>query len=72
MNRELKEVAEVLGLDATLTTYVARHTFATTLNWKDVSVEVISQRMGHKSIATTRAYLKRLPNKVLDTVDELL
>ena len=72
VNRELKEVAEVLGLDATLTTYVARHTFATTLNWKDVSVEVISQRMGHKSIATTRAYLKRLPNKVLDTVDELL
>ena len=41
-------------------------------SWKDVSVEVISQRMGHKSIATTRAYLKRLPNKVLDTVDELL
>jgi integrase/recombinase XerD len=72
VNRELKEVAEVLGLDANLTTYVARHTFATTLNWKDVSVEVISQRMGHKSIATTRAYLKRLPNKVLDTVDELL
>lgn len=72
VNRELKEVAEVLGLDATLTTYVARHTFATTLNWKDVSVEVISQRMGHKSITTTRAYLKRLPNKVLDTVDELL
>jgi len=72
VNRELKDVADVLGLDATLTTYVARHTFATTLNWKDVSVEVISQRMGHKSIATTRAYLKRLPNKVLDTVDELL
>lgn len=72
VNRELKEVAEVLGLDTNLTTYVARHTFATTLNWKDVSVEVISQRMGHKSISTTRAYLKRLPNKVLDTVDELL
>lgn len=72
VNRELKEVAEVLGMDSTLTTYVARHTFATTLNWKDVSVEVISQRMGHKSIATTRAYLKRLPNKVLDSVDELL
>jgi integrase/recombinase XerD len=72
VNRELKEVAEVLGMEANLTTYVARHTFATTLNWKDVSVEIISQRMGHKSIATTRAYLKRLPNKVLDTVDELL
>ena len=72
VNRDLKEVAEVVGIDAALTTYVARHTFATTLNWKDVSVEVISQRMGHKSIATTRAYLKRLPNKVLDTVDELL
>jgi len=72
VNRELKEVAGVLGLETNLTTYVARHTFATTLNWKDVSVEVISQRMGHKSIATTRAYLKRLPNKVLDTVDELL
>jgi integrase len=72
VNRGLKEVAEVLGLDANLTTYVARHTFATTLSWKDVPVEVISQRMGHKNIAYTRRYMKRLPNKVLDAVDELL
>lgn len=71
-NRRLKEVASILGIENNLTTYVARHTFATTLNWKDVPVEVISQRMGHKTTATTQRYLKRLPNKVLDEVDQLL
>lgn len=72
VNRQLKEVAEVLDIDTHLTTYVARHTFATTLSWNDVPVEVISQRLGHKDIATTQRYMARLPNKVLDEVDAIL
>lgn len=72
MNNELKEVATVLALDVPLTTYVARHTFATTLKRKGVGIDIISESMGHENISTTRAYLKRFGSEVLDAADQLL
>lgn len=72
VNKELKEVAAVLGLDVPLTTYVARHTFATTLKRKGVGIDVISESMGHENVSTTRAYLKRFGSEVLDEADKLL
>lgn len=72
MNKELKEVAAVLGLDVPLTTYVARHTFATTLKRKGVGIDIISESMGHENVSTTRAYLKRFGSEVLDEADKLL
>lgn len=64
-NLELKEAAEVVGITVPLTSYVARHTFATTLKRKGVDVLVISESMGHESVNTTRAYLKRFGSEVL-------
>jgi len=72
VNKELKEVAAVLGLDVSLTTYVARHTFATTLKRKGVGIDIISESMGHENVSTTRAYLKRFGSEVLDEADKLL
>lgn len=72
MNLELKEAAEVVGITVPLTSYVARHTFATTLKRKGVDVAVISESMGHQSMNTTRAYLKRFGSEVLDAADQLL
>lgn len=71
-NLELKEAAEVVGITVPLTSYVARHTFATTLKRKGVDVSVISESMGHESVNTTRAYLKRFGSEVLDAADQLL
>ena len=71
-NLELKEAAEVVGITVPLTSYVARHTFATTLKRKGVDVAVISESMGHESVNTTRAYLKRFGSEVLDAADQLL
>lgn len=72
LNLELKEAAEVVGITVPLTSYVARHTFATTLKRKGVDVAVISESMGHESVNTTRAYLKRFGSEVLDAADQLL
>ncbi|MBS1580815.1 MAG: site-specific integrase [Bacteroidetes bacterium] len=72
MNLELKEAGDIVGITVPLTSYVARHTFATTLKRKGVDVAVISESMGHESINTTRAYLKRFGSEVLDAADTLL
>ena len=61
-----------MGIDVPLTSYVARHTFATTLKRKGVDIAVISESMGHESVNTTRAYLKRFGSEVLDAADQLL
>jgi integrase len=71
-NSDLKEVASALGIQVPLTSYVARHTFATTLKRKGVDLAVISESMGHESVNTTRAYLKRFGSEVLDAADQLL
>lgn len=72
LNADLKEAAALVSIDANLTSYVARHTYATTLKRKGVDVGVISEALGHESTATTKAYLKRFGSDVLDVTDSLL
>lgn len=57
MNDHMKVIAGKLGINANLTTYVARHTFSTVLKRSGASMEYISESLGHSSLATTRAYL---------------
>lgn len=62
VNRDLKELAQQAGIDETITTYVARHTFATTLKRQGVSTSKISELMGHDSEKTTQTYLDSFEN----------
>lgn len=71
-NDGLKEIAEILGINATLTTYVSRHTFATTLKDKGVNVAIISECLGHADLSTTEVYLKKFEQSKLDEVSSLL
>jgi integrase/recombinase XerD len=71
-NSDLKSIAKILKININLTTYVARHTYATTLKRKGFSTEVISEALGHSEIATTKAYLEKFSNDVLDNADEVL
>jgi site-specific recombinase XerD len=57
INPSLKKAAELSGINANLTTYVARHSFATVLKNSGVNVELISETLGHSDIATTQIYL---------------
>jgi len=56
-NRQLKELAAHLGIQENLTTYVARHTWATLAYHNGVDVGVVSQGMGHHTEEITRTYL---------------
>lgn len=57
VNRELRHLADELEINADLTTYVARHSFATILKRSGVDIGLISELMGHADITTTKIYL---------------
>ena len=66
VNSKLKLVAEKAGVNAMLTMYVARHSWASIARSQNVPLAVISEGMGHGSEKTTRIYLASLDNCVID------
>ena len=71
-NLQLKEIAEICGINKTLSSYVARHSFANCMKQKGVATDIISESLGHQNMAVTQAYLKELDSSVLDEAVELL
>lgn len=72
VNKSLKTIAEMIGLPVKLTTYVTRHAWATIAKSKNVPVNVISDALGHDSIATTQIYLASIDTSVIDQANELI
>ena len=73
INRNLGSLGKELGLAHPLTTYVARHTWATLVEACGTATAIISQSLGHSSERVTRTYMKGLPSHVIDDVnDEML
>jgi integrase len=77
-NKYLKRIAKNLNIDKKITTYTARHSFATMLKNSNVSVEAISEMLGHKDIKTTESYLnsfekdtKRKASNLLMDLDKI-
>ncbi|MBQ7894533.1 MAG: site-specific integrase [Alistipes sp.] len=66
VNRELKTLGEQIGLGMPLTTYVARHTFATVLKRSGVNIAIISESLGHSDLSTTQIYLDSFENSQID------
>lgn len=67
INRELHTIAKELNLNGDVTTYVARHTFATVLRKSGVDIGIISQSLGHQDIQTTQIYLDSFDNAQVDS-----
>ena len=57
INDHLKEIGNELKLSETLTTYVARYSWGTSLMRKGVSLAYVSKGYGHTSFTTTEGYL---------------
>jgi integrase len=65
-NLKLKEIAKLVNIDTRLSSYVARHSFATILKMSGTSIEKISEMMGHADVSITMSYLKEFSNEDLD------
>ena len=66
VNINLKTLSAMIGLKTPLTTYVARHTFATVLKRSGVNIAIISESLGHSDLATTQIYLDSFENSQID------
>lgn len=66
INKSLKAVGEELNLPIDLTTYVARHTYATVLKRSGVNTSIISESLGHSSEKVTQIYLDSFENSQID------
>lgn len=56
INRRMKTIGESLGY-GNISTYSARHSFASVLKHNSVNIAFISESLGHSDLATTSAYL---------------
>ena len=61
-NKDLKQIAELAEINMNLSTYVARHSFATILKNSGVNIALISEALGHSDLSTTQIYLDSFEN----------
>lgn len=64
-NSHLKLVAQMLGEDVSLSSYVARHSWASNMHEMNMPLSIISQGLGHDSELTTQIYIKSLENNIV-------
>ena len=72
VNIKLKKIGEQLGLEISLTTYVARHAWASIAKSKNIPISTISEAMGHDSETTTRIYLASLDTTLVDKANSIV
>jgi transposase len=72
INRHLKKIAVVADIEVPLTTYTARHTWATLARDYGAPISVISAGLGHTSEEMTRVYLKDFDVFMLNQVNSIV
>ena len=72
INRHLRRIAGMTNIKVPLTTYTARHTWATLAYDYGAPVSVISAGLGHTSEEMTRVYLKEFDVSLLDKVNSMV
>ena len=70
-NEALKEIGQFLISPIQLTTYMARHSYATLCLSMGVPIETISQTLGHRSISTTQIYADITRTKINEDMTNL-
>lgn len=66
VNRNLKRLGELAGIEKEITFHMARHSLAFHLKQKQVSVHTIKDTLGHADTKTTEDYLEQLDDEYLD------
>ena len=69
-NQKLMLLGKLMGMEGKLSSYTARHTWATTAYHCEIHPGIISEAMGHSSITVTETYLKPFHNKKIDEANK--
>lgn len=71
-NYQLSALKEKTGMESHLSTYTARHTWATMAYYCEIHPGIISEAMGHSSISVTETYLKPFHDKKIDDANQIV
>jgi len=71
-NSRLGKIGKKLNFPIHLSTYVARHSWATIAKREGIPTAVISEGLGHETERTTQIYLDSFENNVLDDANDLI
>ena len=55
-NRGVKSILKKIGIKRNISFHCFRHTFATLLSYRGVSITTVQKLLGHKSVKTTQIY----------------
>ncbi|KAB3899957.1 tyrosine-type recombinase/integrase, partial [Bacteroides uniformis] len=69
-NQRLAVLRQCLGMQSALSSYAARHTWATMAYHCEIHPGIISEAMGHSSITVTETYLKPFSNRKIDEANQ--
>lgn len=69
-NQHLHTLSEMLQLHTPLTSYVARHSWATTAKKEGIAISVISESLGHKSEKVTHVYLASFDDNAMSLANQ--
>jgi site-specific recombinase XerD len=76
VNQHIKNLAKANGLTENISTYWARHSFATTAVRKKASLEFVSEALGHSDLKTTKNYFAGFEDKtkkeILDDITDFM
>ena len=73
VNRYLKDIAVLCGIDKRICFHASSHTFATTVTLaNDIPKEVVSQMMGHTNTRMTSLYAKVVDRSISRQMDSLI
>jgi integrase len=70
VNASLRTIGEKIGVHLNLTSYVARHTYASVMMRSGAKTSVIKDSLGHSRIQTTEIYLDSFGSEELDEANE--
>lgn len=72
INKYVKQIAKEIGINKNVTTYFARHSFATVLKRSGAKIEMISELLGHSNVGVTENYLDSFENDQIQKETDVL
>jgi integrase/recombinase XerD len=72
INKYIKNICEEVGINKNVTTYFARHSFATVLKRSGANISLISDLLGHSSVRVTESYLDGFENEQIQKQTNVL
>lgn len=70
INKQLLHLAELAGLKTKVTTYTARHSWATLAKMTGEQESLISEGLLHDNVQTTQIYLQQFENKLINEMNK--